>query len=407
MDHFKNYFQNSCVTPAVALLLVSVAAVGGYLSSWSGWAGVPTALLLIAGFVVTGKRQTAGDREAKGLDDTLVPALADVSARVDETVAEIATDMREELLRIRQLVDEAVGTLQSSFHGLHDGVREQQVMVSDLIASLHPSDEEAGDPDGEGRNFVEQTDEVLNYFVEYVVSTSANSMGMVEYIDSMVSHMSRADALLGDVKVIADQTNLLALNAAIEAARAGDAGRGFAVVADEVRNLSYRSNRFSDEIREVIGKSISEIDQARESIASLASQDMSFAMHSKQRVKGMLQHIEQMNSRVEQALADVNRISANIDQLVGDAVRSLQFEDIVRQTVEHSEGNIQMVQDLAGRLRQGMAEIHDLEGADRDAAAHILRGLPAMVDEVRGSGRQAKSSPVSQNSMEEGEVELF
>ncbi len=315
--------------PAVGVLLVGLGAVSGYLGAWSIWIGVPLAVLVM-GAVIPASRHTRDDREDDEKGNALVDSLAGVVSEVDETVSDIADDMREELARIRTLVEAAVGTLQDAFHGLNDRVREQQGRVSQLIESLHASESEEREAGAEAKGFVEQTDEVLSYFVDYVVNTSANSMGMVEYIDGMVTHMSRADELLADVKVIADQTNLLALNAAIEAARAGEAGRGFAVVADEVRKLSHRSNRFSDQIREVIGESVSDIDRARESIASLASQDMNFAIQSKQRVKGMLEHIENVNGQVEAALDDVNRISGEIDRLVGDAVRSLQFEDIVR-----------------------------------------------------------------------------
>ncbi len=244
-------------------------------------------------------------------------AVTDLVQQVDGHLEVVMDQMRTDLRQIQGLVGDAAGTLQQAFSGLNDRTTRQSDLVGKMIASMR---DQGGQGDGNEGGFAEETDEVLRYFVDYVVNTSAQSMGMVERIDDMVEHMGHADKLLGDVKVIADQTNLLALNAAIEAARAGEAGRGFAVVADEVRNLSRRSNKFNDEIREVIGRSMNAIDNARGSIQQLASQDMNFAIQAKTRVSHDARAVERLNQSVESTLGSVSTISDEVNGLVGNAV---------------------------------------------------------------------------------------
>ena len=330
-------------------------------------------------------------------------AIAELGQHVDAGLATVVGQMRADLRQIQGLVADAAGTLQTAFEGLNARTSSQLGLVGDMIEMMRDDSAQGSALSG----FAEETDEVLRYFVEYVVNTSANSMAMVERIDDMVEHMAQADRLLGDVKVIADQTNLLALNAAIEAARAGDAGRGFAVVADEVRKLSKRSDRFNDEIRSVIGKSIGAIEDARGAIAQLASQDMNFAIHAKSRVNLMLEHLTRLNQSVEGNLDQVSRISAEVNGLVGDAVRSLQFEDIVRQLTVYAERHLDRIHGMVNRVQLGLS---DLGGAalrePRDLVV-ALAGIQAGLDEFLAQEMAADSKPVGQQSMAEGEVELF
>ncbi|MCP5437671.1 MAG: hypothetical protein H6960_05865 [Chromatiaceae bacterium] len=346
-----------------------------------------------------GERQPVADEETRDVEHAVTQLVQHVEGHLAKVVGQMRTDLRQ----IQGLVGDATTTLQGAFEGLNDRTMRQLGMVGGMIELMRDDTDEGMAMTG----FAEETDEVLRYFVDYVVNTSANSMAMVERIDDMVEHMAHADRLLGDVKVIADQTNLLALNAAIEAARAGEAGRGFAVVADEVRKLSKRSNRFNEEIRSVIGESMHAIDGAREAIAKLASQDMNFAIQAKSRVNAMLDRLTELNKSVEGTLDQVSGISGEVNTLVGDAVRSLQFEDIVRQLATYAERHLDRMHELISRIHGGLSDLRQSETRTPQDFVRALQSMQAELDEYIATELTSDSKPVAQASMGEGDVELF
>jgi len=298
------------------------------------------------------------------------------------------------------VVSDAVNGLSNSFTTMSQETTTQESLVHEIIDVLHSS----GD-DGHG-SFIEETRDVLEYFVTNITEVSRGGMTMVYTVDDIEKQMEAVNQLISEIGSIADQTNLLALNAAIEAARAGEAGRGFAVVADEVRALSTSSNNLNNKIREVVDNSKSNISKAKKIVSEIAGKDMSIAMQHKVRVDEMLTAMDEKNSYVDKKLADVQDIASRVESGVHVAVRSLQFEDIARQQCEQLNSHIGLVDDLCKEMQLKVSSI--------SSGQPVLEKLGELIDEFNERIKQVTEKAVdihsttqSQNDMGEGDVELF
>lgn len=312
-----------------------------------------------------------------------------------------------DLDRTRTLISEAVGNLQLSFNGLSDQSNVQFRMIMQLIERATDSNAEGEVKDeNNGKmsfaDFAAETNTLLDYFVEQVITTSKDSMQIMHGIDDVATQMNGVEDLLDDVRSIADKTNLLALNAAIEAARAGEAGRGFAVVADEVRNLSLRSNEFSEKISLLMKGAMGNIVHAQETIEHMASKDMMFAIESKQRVDLTFQEMDRLNEFISDTLQQVSHCSEDITDKVSIAVRALQFEDIVRQLVEH-------VQIRLNRFSQAIDKLESLKssGVSNERVNEVIDEITQELNSLKHLHENVDSKVVTQKNMDAGEVELF
>jgi len=316
--------------------------------------------------------------------------------------------VKKDLSQTKKLVADAISALQSNFNNLNEQARSQTNLVLEVIHTLQQGD--GVDPEDNSNSFqkfTENTQVLLDSFVEQTIQVSVQSMDMVHIINDTSEQMEKVVKLLTDVKGIADQTNLLALNAAIEAARAGEAGRGFAVVADEVRNLSQHSNRFSDEIKDVVGKANSNIELAKETMQEIASKDMSMAMKSKEDVRKMIDQVNKNNELVSTHLSSVGTITDRINDSVSNAVRSLQFEDMLRQIMEHSSKHVEKLEQVIKNIQLQFETEPDTEMLSRqesfEKVCEIRDELVAFIE----SDDYKPNKAVDQSSMSEGDIDLF
>jgi methyl-accepting chemotaxis protein len=392
---------------AIASALLSLVA--GVFSGFSPWITLGWVFSTICWLL--SMRNDEADAKAHAADD------AESVRQVAAALAELGEQSRAELAGSRASIDQAkgllhdaVGSISTSFHGLNEASRSQFDMFRGVMASVSSQQQDGGSEPGERmlgfREFADETNRILQYFVDLIVKTSQDSMRMVHMIDDIAKRMERAVQLLGDVNNISDQTNLLALNAAIEAARAGEHGRGFAVVANEVRELSRKSTEFANEIREVVVSANRNISGAKEIISDIASRDMTTAIRSKGQVERMLGDLETFNQTLSTNLARLSDMSGQINDNVAVSVRTLQFEDMVTQVLEHARSDLshleQCYQSLEVALQQMADEVEQGEQNSGALAEHIRHAVREQAEQTR-----RKDSPVAQQSLDEGDVDLF
>lgn len=388
-----------------AILAVSVVGMGSATMALVATASLP--LCFAAGHRHARSQLKGPADEAwpmEGPQDVMgnhpLQALAGPAVAVNEAMERHLAEAGPQLLQVRTVIGDSVAHLQEVFQCMHRRVVAQERLVAGLLASV--SDEEGAGKGLRMESFLQEFSDILTYLVGIMVRGSQQSLQTVSKIEDIAAQMQGVFARLHDLREIADQTNLLALNAAIEAARAGEAGRGFAVVADEVRKLSIRSNQFNEEIRAKVRSAETTIGEAQVVVGRLAAEDMSVVMAAKSRIDATTEDLLALQQHIADGLGDVSVGVREIEQRTADAVRALQFEDIVRQVTEHLELR------MSG-LRAATETVGKVLGEAANGVMHGGQGVEQRqrLQSARESLDRLRKAPACQRDISAGAIELF
>ena len=202
-----------------------------------------------------------------------------------------------------------------------------------------------------------------------------------EQIRMLADDVKALTPIIEVIANIASQTNLLALNAEIEAARAGDVGRGFAVVAGEVRQLARRSTNAAADIagklNTTAGKVTNKMAEAQKTF------DDRHSLGDLQKlVCGLMEMQQEFTKSSELQLAVISDVEAghlqSVERLV-HAMGHIQFQDVMRQRMEHVQVALVEMRDHLLRL----SEVRDRPGWDGLFETNFKALLEAHLDTYR------------------------
>jgi methyl-accepting chemotaxis protein len=184
-----------------------------------------------------------------------------------------------------------------------------------------------------------------------------------QHVGSAISNLSERSETIGaivdTITGIAEQTNLLALNAAIEAARAGEQGRGFAVVAEEVRKLAEESQQAAAQISDLIG----EIQTETTNVVGVVAEGAKLTQDGVATVERTGEAFAQIGQTVADMAERVIEISAAVEQIAGDAQRAENDISEVAAVAEQSSASAEEVAASTQETSASTQEITDSAAA--------------------------------------------
>jgi methyl-accepting chemotaxis protein len=140
------------------------------------------------------------------------------------------------------------------------------------------------------------------------------------------------------------------------------------------------------------------MQRARDAVHATASRDDDVLMKGKTDLETMSAQVNDLETMLSTQASQAAVLSDRIGRSTADAVRSLQFEDIVRQVAEHADTRVGQLGDF---FRQLPTEVGRTATVGPEA---VSAAITAAADELAVS---APARPAVQDTITTGEVELF
>ena len=265
----------------------------------------------------------------------IVGGVSQGTAQVSNTINQVASELDETVRGVERQSSE-IDQVATAMNEMASTVQEVAHNTTRTAEAAHKTKEEALS----GQQIVSTAIRSINALAKQMDEAS-------HVMNELEADSREVGSVLEVINGIAEQTNLLALNAAIEAARAGEQGRGFAVVADEVRTLAQRTQKSTEDIRQIIDRLLSQSSKAAKMMAD-----------SREQTQGTVAQTGEAGDALERIVQSVGTITDMSNQIATAA----EEQSHVAEEMDRNITNIAMVAEqttqTASKTMAATGEIH-------------------------------------------------
>jgi len=324
---------------------------------------------------------------SNSIETTLSQSITSVLRDMQESMTGEVDAIRSQTAQVESLLKDAIASLHESFGAIHTASDQQMKTMTAMMMEVVGANDD--------KNIfqkAENASDILTGLIETLLLSSKNNLRAVTAMDKVSKQLQSMISMGQDKDALISQ-----LCACSEAEQ---------VDVALLRSLSGQIRDKQNEQTEFAAKIMVGFKKTHQLVDSIASKDMDEVFAAKEKVESILNHFFQINTIVTDSRVKVNQVNADMRQHLGSAIRALQFEDISTQSLGHTDRHLGRMSGMIAILTEGL---EGLEQSDITDAAYVERiaEIHSAMSAYHQTLQLEDSNPVSQESMDEGDIDLF
>ena len=266
---------------------------------------------------------------------------------------------------INKKTEKATQKLTDHVYSLAESSRKVGLLIDEAIGRITT---------GEGglKDDVVQLEKQLKVIEELIIEFKRIRDGYAAEMETIEGTMRQIDAFTETITDLAERTSVLAINASIEAARAGNSGKGFAVIAGEVQKLAGNTKAIAEQITTTVEESVHKVKESIEQYGTRIERSVNLLEKSGSEHSKLIELLNPQIEKVSEVVSHSQELSTAVTKDLNEVTVHLQYQDSVRQMLEHM---ITVIEKVSEKGRVLIGSVEEPDERKRERIEEELRSL--------------------------------